>query len=131
MLGRVVKAGRIESGWTRPELAAEAGVPTETVDAVEGCRTDVSVGELTRVLKALDLAVHFDPADGMSVRAVVHPKLVAELERLAGMGMFGRDPGDVAARFIEAGARDVFGMAMRLDTRGQAVLEHRVRKGRA
>lgn len=55
-LGQVIKAARVERGWSQTDLAEHAGVSRPSVARIEGGE-DVSTATLEKVAEALELSI--------------------------------------------------------------------------
>jgi transcriptional regulator with XRE-family HTH domain len=62
-LGRVVRRGRIERGWTQARLAEEAGLSRNTLNRLEnGLFPDLGVRKAEAILEKLEMKLVVEPA---------------------------------------------------------------------
>ena len=64
MLGRRIRVLRVERGWTQEVLAAVAGVHRNYIGQVERGAVNVSVAQLARIARALEVGVGELVGDG-------------------------------------------------------------------
>jgi len=67
MAGRMVRYVRRRAGLTQRQLAAEAGIPQETIARIERGRVDPRVTTLDRLLEACEFGLEAMPRLGIGI----------------------------------------------------------------
>ena len=67
MAGRMVRYARRRAGFTQRQLAANAGIPQETISRIESGRADPRVQTLDRLLEACEMGLEVMPRLGIGI----------------------------------------------------------------
>jgi transcriptional regulator with XRE-family HTH domain len=83
MAGRMLRRARRRAGLTQRQLAAEAGIPQETIARIEAGRVDPRLRTLDRLLEACGFGLEVEPRLGIGVDRTLFdgPLALTEPER--------------------------------------------------